>query len=188
MAVGAPSRSHRWQRTAIVGFSVLLSLMAAVYVGGHIAAVEQAIVQIGVFGPLISIALQTLLGASPLPTEPLTVVNGVVFGPVKGALYSWIGYMLAALVEYIVGANIRQATDFEAQRSRLPLGLNRFPADSPWFLMLARVVPGYGPKMVGLMGGMYRVPLWRFMWTAAIPNLIGAILFASGGSWIKGLL
>jgi uncharacterized membrane protein YdjX (TVP38/TMEM64 family) len=172
----------------IIGLSVLLSLLVAIYIGKHVTVVEQTIARIGLLGPLISIALQALLGASPLPTEPLTVINGVVFGPVRGALYSWIGYMLAALIEYSIGTNIRRATDFETQRTRLPLGLGRFPADSPWFLTLARIVPGYGPKMVGLMGGMYRVPLWRFVWTAAIPNLIGAALFAGGGSQLKGLL
>lgn len=48
-------------------------------------------------------------------------------------------------------------------------------------------MPGYGPKMVGLMGGMYRVPLWRFMWTAAIPNLVGAAIYPGGGAGLKGL-
>jgi uncharacterized membrane protein YdjX (TVP38/TMEM64 family) len=187
MTVDMPSRSHNWQRSVIIIIGVLLSLLVAVYIGKHITTVEQTIGQIGLLGPLISIALQALLGASPLPTEPLTLINGAVFGPFWGALYSWIGYMLAALIEYSIGTHIRQATDFQTQRNRLPFGLERFPADSPWFLILARIVPGYGPKMVGLMGGMYRVPLLRFVWTAAIPNLIGAALFAGGGSQLKGL-
>jgi hypothetical protein len=52
-------------------------------------------------------------------------------------------------------------------------------------LSLARIVPGYGPKMVGIVGGMYHVLLWRFIWTAAVPNAIGALLFAFGGHGLK---
>jgi len=168
--------------------SIGLSAVVAVYLAKHVTALEQFITRIGIIGPLISIALQTIFGASPIPTEPLTMVNGAVFGPLRGALISWIGYMLASFIEYLIGTRIGRATNFEEQREKMPFGLGRFPADSPWFLTLARVVPGYGPKMVGIVGGVYHVPLWRFVWTAAIPNAIGALVFAYGGHGLKMLL
>lgn len=168
--------------------SIGLSAAAAVYVANHVAALESFIARIGIAGPVISIALQTVFGASPIPTEPLTMINGAVFGPLRGAFYSWVGYMLASVIEYFIGARIGQASHFEDQREKLPFGLGRFPADSPWFLTLARIVPGYGPKMVGVVGGMYHVPLWRFIWTAAIPNAIGSLMFAFGGHGLKTLL
>jgi uncharacterized membrane protein YdjX (TVP38/TMEM64 family) len=168
--------------------SIALTAVVAVYLAKHVTALEQFITRIGIIGPLISIALQTLFGASPIPTEPLTMINGAVFGPLRGALFSWIGYMLASVIEYFIGTRIRQATNFEAQREKMPFGLGRFPADSPWFLTLARIVPGYGPKMVGIVGGVYHVSLWRFVWTAAIPNAIGALVFAFGGHGLKTLL
>lgn len=181
-------KNRKWETALVLILSVVLSAILAIYVGNHIFAVEDFIAHIGIIGPLVSIALQTLLGASPIPTEPLTMINGAVFGPLLGALWSWIGYMLASLVEYFIGSNLRQATDFEERRHRLPFGLGRFPADSPWFLSLARIVPGYGPKMVGLVAGMYRVSLWRYTWTAAIPNMIGALAFAYGGFGLIHLL
>lgn len=116
------------------------------------------------------------------------MINGAVFGPGWGAFYSWVGYMLATVIEYFIGLKVGQASDFEVQREKLPFGLGKFRADSPWFLTLARIVPGYGPKMVGIVGGMYRVPLWRFIWTAAIPNAVGALVFALGGHGIKVLI
>ena len=95
--------------------------------------------------------------------------------------------MLASLVEYFIGMKMRHAFDFEQQRSKLPFGLSRFPADSPVFLIFARIIPGYGPKMVGLVGGIYRINLWRFIWTAALPTFIGAMAFAYGGFGIMSL-
>lgn len=172
----------------ILALSVLAALVAAIYVGRHIAAVEAFLARIGLLGPLLSITLQTLFGASPIPTEPLTVINGAVFGPVWGTLYSWVGYMLASLIEYRIGMRVRRLTEIEDQLVSLPFGLGRFAPESPWFLMLVRVIPGYGPKMVGLVGGMYHVPLWRFLWTGAIPSFIGAALFAFGGFGLRGLV
>lgn len=186
-APGAPPDNRRGAVLGLI-FSVAVSLVIALYIIRHVQTVEAFIGRLGIAGPLVSIALQTLFGASPIPTEPLTMINGAIFGPLRGALFSWIGYMLAALIEYFIGRQIRQVADFEERKSNMPLGLGRFPADSPWFLMLARIIPGYGPKMVGLVGGIYNVSLWRFMWTAAIPNAIGALAFAFGGHGLKFVL
>jgi uncharacterized membrane protein YdjX (TVP38/TMEM64 family) len=183
-----PSLGLKLRQWVPLALAVGLSAAAAVYVANHVAALEHFIARIGIAGPLISIALQTVFGASPIPTEPLTMINGAVFGPIRGAFYSWVGYMLASVIEYFIGTRVSHAANFEDQREKLPFGLSRFPADSPWFLTLARIVPGYGPKMVGIVGGMYHVPLWRFIWTAAIPNAIGALVFAFGGHGLKTLL
>jgi uncharacterized membrane protein YdjX (TVP38/TMEM64 family) len=180
-------RSNKLQGWITLALTVVIALAIAIYIGQHVTEVETFIGEMGVLGPVISIALQTLFGASPIPTEPLTMINGAVFGPLRGTIFSWIGYMLASLIEYWIGMHLSHIADFEERRHKLPLGLGKFPADSPWFLMLARIVPGYGPKMVGLMGGMYRVPLWKFIWTGAIPSLIGAALFAYGGAGLKTL-
>jgi uncharacterized membrane protein YdjX (TVP38/TMEM64 family) len=185
MNITDSSSRQRLQHLISLVLSIGLSAAAAVYVADHTAALESLITRMGVAGPLISIALQTVFGASPIPTEPLTMINGAVFGPVLGAFYSWIGYMLATVIEYFIGMKLGQVSNFRARREKLPFGLDRFPADSPWFLTLARIVPGYGPKVVGIIGGMYHVPLWRFIWTAAIPNAIGAFVFALGGYGLK---
>ena len=187
-AESTPTEGQKLRQWAPIILSIAISAALAFYVASHVSELEHFITRIGIAGPLISIALQTVFGASPIPTEPLTVINGAVFGPFRGAFYSWIGYMLASVIEYFIGTRVRHAANFEDQQKKLPLGLSRFPADSPWFLTLARVIPGYGPKVVGIMGGMYHVPLWRFIWTAAIPNAIGALVFAFGGHGLKALL
>jgi len=190
MIEASPDESwyHRLRQWGPLVLSVGLSAAAAVYVTRHVSVLEAFILRIGFLGPLISIVLQTIFGASPIPTEPLTMINGALFGPLRGAFYSWVGYMLASMIEYFIGTRIGISANFAEQKEKLPFGLGQFPADSPWFLTLARIVPGYGPKMVGVVGGMYHVPLWRFVWTAAIPNAAGALAFAFGGHGLKALL
>jgi len=180
-----PNRMH--SAITLIGTVVLAGIVAYVLIR-HVHQLEAFIQAHGLLGVLASIALQTFFGASPIPTEPLTLINGAVFGPLLGALISWTGYMLASLIEYYLGTRVHHMADFENSRHKLPLGLGRFPADSPWFLIAARVIPGYGPKMVGLVGGMYHVKLWRFTWTAAIANAFGALIFAWGGHGLHTLI
>jgi len=170
----------------VVGIS--LSAILAFYLIRHARNLEDFISQLGIIGVLVSIGLQTIFGASPIPTEPLTLINGAVFGPFRGAAISWTGYMFASYIEYFIGVNIGDTTEFDDNREKLPFGLGRLPVESPIFLMAGRIIPAYGPKMVGVMGGMYRVPLWRYTWTAAILNLFGALIFSFGGFGLKGIL
>jgi len=53
--------------------------------------------------------------------------------------------------------------------------------ESPSFLIVGRFIPSFGGKIVGLVAGMLRVPLLRYVWTAATANLIGAVFYAMGG-------
>ena len=88
---------------------------------------------------------------------------------------------LAAIIEYFIGRGLGQITDFDKQRKKLPFGLGKFPANSIWFLIFGRLVPSFGSKVVSIAGGVYHVPLWRYVWTAMVSNLFGSVVLALGG-------
>jgi uncharacterized membrane protein YdjX (TVP38/TMEM64 family) len=137
--------------------------------------------QSGWVGLLVSVLIYAILGASPIPSEPLTVLLSTVYGPFTATLVSGTGNVLAALIEYFIGMRISGASGFDERRAKLPFGLGKLPVDSPMFLIAARMLPGYGPKFVSLMGGIYRVPFYRYLWTAALPTFAGSAIFAYGG-------
>lgn len=143
--------------------------------------IEKLIPSTGLVGPLVSILLMGILSATPIPTDPIVILNGAIFGPWIGILVSWMGNNLATVIEYYIGKGLGQIVDFEKIKRELPLGLSRFPADSVWFLFFGRFVPQIGGKIVSLAGGFYRVPLKRYLWTAFLSNLLGSILLAYGG-------
>ncbi len=169
------------QTLVIVLLAFALSIALVTYVADHPATVETFMRHIGIWAPVASIALYAALGVSPIPSEALSMINGAVFGPLLGTLIGFAGNMVSATIEYGIGASLSNVTDFEARKEHLPLGLGRFPADSVWFLIFGRMVPGYGGKLVSVIGGVYRVPLWRYLWTAAIPTLVGTAIFVVGG-------
>lgn len=163
----------------VLTFAVPISLI--VIFGHDLKNIEQLITGAGIAGPLLSILLMGLLSATPIPTDPIVILNGAIFGPWIGVLVSWMGNNLASVLEYFIGRGLGQITDFEKIKKNLPFGLSRFSADSVWFLLLGRLVPQFGGKVVSLTGGFYRVPFFKYLWTAFVSNLFGSILLAVGG-------
>jgi uncharacterized membrane protein YdjX (TVP38/TMEM64 family) len=177
----AKQSNAQLQTWLIILITLAVSAGIVFYISRSEAAVKQLIGDAGVLGPVVSVGLFAILGLSPIPSEIIVIIIGAVYGGWKGTVIAFIGNMVAAVIEYYVGGRIARMADFEERRQHMPFGLGRFPADSPLFLIAARIVPGYGPKMVGIVGGMYRVRLWRYLWTAAIPTAMGAAFFAFGG-------
>jgi uncharacterized membrane protein YdjX (TVP38/TMEM64 family) len=165
-----------------------LALLLVVNIARHQQEVEELVQRLGAVGPLAIVGLYVTLGASPIPSDPLTVINGAVFGPLVGGLLAWLGTTLAALVEYYIGTKIGDAADFEEKRDDLPLGLGKLPVDSVWFLLGGRMLTGVGSKAVSLLSGIYEVSLWRYLWTTALSTLWGAAAYALGGFGLLKLL
>jgi uncharacterized membrane protein YdjX (TVP38/TMEM64 family) len=171
---------------------LLLSFVTAVglviYIARHQATVENVFQDLGAAGPLMSISLYGILAISPVPADPLTLINGAIYGPIWGGLVAWIGMNVAALVEYFIGTRIGDVAEFEQKRKDLPFGLGHLPVDSIFFLLGGRFLTGAGSKAVSYLSGIYHISLWRYMWTTSVSTLVGACIFAAGGAGLLNLL
>jgi uncharacterized membrane protein YdjX (TVP38/TMEM64 family) len=172
-------------RNLIILILVIVALLFIV--SREMERVRTFISQSGWVGLVVSVGLYALLGASPIPSEPLTILLSTIFGPFSATLVAGTGNLLAAMVEYYIGEHLGSVASFEQRREKLPFGLGRFPVNSAIFMIAARMLPGYGPKFVSVICGMYRVPLWRYTWTAAIPTFLGSAIFAYGGFGLLSL-
>jgi uncharacterized membrane protein YdjX (TVP38/TMEM64 family) len=170
-----------------LGLTILVIILVMVFVSREMESVRSFIRNSGWIGVLVSIGLYALLGFTPIPSEPLTVLLGTIYGPLLATVVAGTGNVLAAVMEYFVGARLSHIANFEERRKHLPFGLGRFPVNSVPFLLLARMLPGYGPKFVSVLAGVYRVPMLRYLWTAAIPTFLGSAIFAYGGSGLQNL-
>ena len=170
----------------IVG--ILISGIIVVLALRYFSNLEFLLKSTGLLGPLISIGLYGLFSVTPVPTDSLTIVNGLVFGTLVGTILATIGNTIAALVEYFVGLKVRDVTGTKGKTFTIPIIKKKFPVNSTAFLILGRLLPGYGGKIVSVIGGMYKVSLWKYTWTALIANFIGALMFAYGGSLLRLLI
>ncbi len=111
-----------------------------------------------------------------------------LYRPIVTVLIATIGNTLAALLEFFIGGNIGDLAEFEKRQAKLPFHLGEIPLQSPLFLLLARMLPGFGPKFVSMTCGIYKVRLSTYTWTTLISNLIGAVMVVAGGYGLLKLL
>ena len=179
------SKSRAW----ITLLLLLIALLAVTFLARReMAPLRVFISSSGWMGGLVIVVIYALLGVTPIPSEPLTILSSTIYGPFYAALAASIGNLLSALIEYYIGRQLGSVASFEQRREKLPFGLGKFPVDSPVFLIGARNLTAYGAKFVSLVAGMYRVPPWRYIWTTFVSTLVGAILVAYGGAALLHLL
>jgi uncharacterized membrane protein YdjX (TVP38/TMEM64 family) len=184
------SKSRESRKKTLVTLFTSLLFMAAI--GAAVAfdfeKIKAFIGHSGVWGLVISIFVYAALGITFIPSEPLTLLIGAMFGPWVAVLVSWIGNTLAAIVEYYIGQRIGSASNFLEKKEKLPFGLGNLPIDSPWFLIGGRAIPLYGAKAISVLAGVYHVPMPRYIWTTAVTILFGSLLFSFGGFGLGQLI
>jgi uncharacterized membrane protein YdjX (TVP38/TMEM64 family) len=187
-ALPEEKKEKRNQSLSILISIILFMVVIGVIVTFDLQKIETFIKGAGVWGLVVSILVYASLGATFIPSEPLTILIGAIFGPWIAVLTSWIGNSLSALVEYYIGRRIGSAANFLARKEKLPFGIGKFPVDSPFFLIGGRVIPLYGAKFVSVLAGIYHVPIIRYLWTTVIPVFIGSVMFAFGGFGLGKLI
>jgi uncharacterized membrane protein YdjX (TVP38/TMEM64 family) len=181
------AKLDRTKLAAVLITVLVIILIVILILSRNIDGIREFLLTSGKFGLVICVGLYGLLGASPIPSEPLTVLLSALYGPFYITIVATLGNLLAALVEYYIGRKIGDASDFEKRRQKLPFSLGKIPADSIVFLIVARFLPGYGAKFISVLSGIYHVRLWRYIWTTLLSTLIGAAIVAYAGFSILNL-
>jgi uncharacterized membrane protein YdjX (TVP38/TMEM64 family) len=144
--------------------------------------VEREIRSLGITAYPLAIAIFAAVASAPFSvTDALAIMNGAIFGPVKGSVVNAVGLFLAALLGYWINRHASEMFDLDAYLQRLPPWVKRFPVGSPGFLMAVRVIPGFGGTVATATAATFRVPIWRHVWTmCAVAMPLCAILAIFG--------
>ena len=166
----------RWLALVVLSGWALLRLLERM--GGP----EVIRAEYGIGAAALLVPAHAIVAVSPLPGEVVALAHGAIYGFVLGSVFTWSGWMGAALLEYGLFRRIASDVAPVESRSGLPRWVRRFPAHHPAFLGLARLLP-FGNHVVNAVAGSHRVPLWRFCWPTALalaPISIGFAAVASG--------
>ncbi len=163
----------------MIVLALAVGALAWTWAGGEGGA-EMVRQRFGLWAAAVLVLLQASITVTPFPDEVIGFANAMAYGFALGALFNWIGWMIGSFIEYVVAR--RTACDFgilpETTSPRLQWLLRRFPPGHPIFLILARQVPLAG-HVVNSWAGIFRVPLWRFAWTAALGHIPGSLAISA---------
>jgi uncharacterized membrane protein YdjX (TVP38/TMEM64 family) len=157
------------------------SFLLAFLVIRHQPRVAHTIATIGPLAYPLAIAVFALVASAPFSvTDALAIMNGAIFGPVRGTLVDAIGLVLAAMLGYWINLHASNLLELEEYLARLPAWVKRFPVGSPAFLIAVRIIPGFGGTVATATAATMRVPLWVHVWTMcaiAIPICAALTIF-----------
>jgi uncharacterized membrane protein YdjX (TVP38/TMEM64 family) len=170
------------QRRKILIAISLLATLVAIYFG----LVNSSLVELfsdmellavkarnlGIFGPLLLIALMILAVVfNPLPSAPVALAAGAVYGHTYGTIYIVIGAEIGAIVAFIIARIAGHELASKYLGSNLSLG--RFGSQSALtaIVFVSRLIPFMSFDLVSYAAGLTPIVFWRF----AIATLLGLI-------------
>lgn len=136
------------------------------------AALKAWIEQLGLFGPLVIIGLLALaIVMSPIPSAPIALVSGAVYGHYLGTLYVVLGAELGAIIAFFTARLLGADT----LKGWLGDRYDKYMLGSQTTLMgivfLSRLLPFVSFDMVSYAAGVTALTFWRF----ALATLAGVI-------------
>lgn len=127
---------------------------------------------IGFFGPLAIITLITLaIVFSPIPSAPVALAAGAVYGHGWGALYVLLGAELGALIAFILARLLGHELLRRWLGERLSFGLLGSQNKLMGIVFLSRMLPFISFDLVSYAAGLSVLSFWRF----ALATLAGII-------------
>jgi uncharacterized membrane protein YdjX (TVP38/TMEM64 family) len=189
----APARAPG--RLALLALGLLAAGVLAWSLGLHdlvrperLAHLRAAIEAYGAWGPVVYVAGYVVAELLFVPALPLTLLGGLVFGPLWGTVYTWIAAMLAAAAAFLVARHLARDT------------VERWMADSPrlgridaaverhgWrILTVTRLVPLFPFNLQNFAYGLTRIPFWTYVGVSSICILPGTVAFTLAGGAFSG--
>lgn len=141
---------------------------------------RQFILSYGSWAPLVSIALMVIQSLVPIvPGLVITITNAWIFGWQYGALYSWIGALLGAILDFGVarwyGRLVVERFVNIKYLSMTDAFLQRYGLLAVFITRLTPIIPF---KVVSYGAGLTTMSLWRFMIATAIGQTPALILYS----------
>jgi len=169
-------------RLKIIYAAILLIILAVVYfllanssLGGFFSDMELLIIKArswGVLGPLLFIGLMVLaIVFNPLPSAPIAIAAGAVYGHTLGTVYIVIGAEIGALAAFLIARFI--GADLVRQLLPGSLSMGRFGTQNGLTLVVfvSRLIPFMSFDLVSYAAGLTQIKFWRF----ALATFLGLV-------------
>ncbi|HEB73499.1 MAG TPA: sulfurtransferase [Nitrospirae bacterium] len=157
-----------------------LAISYAVYFRENIDPdiVEGWIVNAGPWGPVIFVLLYALAAILFLPGSALTLMGGIFFGPVGGALYSLLGATIGASISFLISRYV--ASEWVARKSggRLESLIKGVEAEGWRFVAFTRLVPVFPFNLLNYALGLTKIRFSSYTITSFICMFPGSLAYS----------
>lgn len=138
------------------------------------------ILDYGAWAPLTSIALMSLQSLVPfVPGLVITVANAWIFGWHYGAVYSWIGALIGALLDFCIARWYgRPLVERMMKKTYLRLVDSYLQKHGVVAILISRIIPVIPFKMISFGAGLTVIPVRQFVIATATGQIPGIVLYS----------
>lgn len=139
----------------------------------------------GVLAPLVFIGIYAVATVAFLPGTPLSLLAGLVFGPVMGTLWIVVGATVGATLAFLIGRYAaRSLVEGWMARDERVRKLDEGVEKQGWrMLLITRLVPLFPFNLQNYAYGLTKIGLVTYVGLTAVCIIPGAAVFAfAGGS------
>ncbi|MGI6317767.1 MAG: TVP38/TMEM64 family protein [Firmicutes bacterium] len=153
-----------------------------------IAGMKEFLRSFGIWGPLISMMLMVLQAlVMPLPAFVITFANAWIWGWAWGALISWTGAMIGAVVCFYLAKWFgRPLVEKMVGQRSLAIADRFFDRYGRFAVLIARLIPVVSFDLISYAAGLTSMTLWAFFWATGVGQLPATIVYSVLGENITG--
>jgi uncharacterized membrane protein YdjX (TVP38/TMEM64 family) len=180
----------------LVGLAVILVKSGAIEYLKDREKLETLIKSLGIWGPVAYIGLYAAVAITCISVLPITLVGGIVFGPVMGILYTAIGASLGLSLAFLIARYIaRKPMENKFGNTETFKKINEGVKNEGWFILATtRLLPifpfgiqnyVYGLTSIGFVQYAVLSTIFILPGTSVFVMLAGAVASGDKGTAVK---
>lgn len=183
-------RKRRWTGAIVLGL-VVIGLLAVLLdpalrsgiIGlmhvDTLHRIRAMIRALGAWGPVLIIALMVVHSVTFVPAEILSIASVILFGPVWGVVFAWIGAMLGASLAFVLARWIGRPIAYRFVPERwLDRFQEFFEREGVTGVLILRLIPLVSFNALNYGTGLTPMTWWEYLWTTGLGILPMEILIA----------
>jgi uncharacterized membrane protein YdjX (TVP38/TMEM64 family) len=134
-------------------------------------------------GPFVTLLIAAIIVLVPIPTIPIELVAGVVFGIVPGSLFVFAGHLLGALVAFLLARRFGRPLLRRWLGARAVSRLDPLTAQTGfWFVFFMRLLPLFDFKLVSYAAGLTSIRTRPYMIATAAGIFLPIVILDTIGA------
>jgi uncharacterized membrane protein YdjX (TVP38/TMEM64 family) len=133
---------------------------------------RQTVKNLGLLGPFVYIGILALsVVISPIPSAPLAVIAGTIWGTLMAGIYSIIGGFIGGLIAYFLGRTLGRSAIKALTGKIIYFSKNRGETYLSWVIFITRMLPIFSFDLISYAAGIAGISLPKY----ALATFLGMI-------------
>lgn len=147
------------------------------------SSLMQSVNSLGWLGILIYISLLVLaIVISPIPSTPITIAGGAVWGPIPAGIYGIIGVFLGSMIAYFIGRTLGRSAVQALTGKVIYFSKHRGEVYLGWLMFISHLLPIFPFDLMSYGAGISGLSLPIYTSTTLLGTIPGTFFLAYIGA------